>query len=328
MKVLITGSAGMIGANLAHYLIENEDVDVYGMDDFSGGYHENLHPEIKSYTINIVTSDIVDGIFNRIKPDVVYHLAAYAAEGLSPFIRSFNYTNNLVGTAKIINACIKHDVKRLVFTSSMAVYGRGEPPFTEETIPNPIDPYGVAKYACEMDIKIAQEQHGLEYCILRPHNVYGRMQNIWDKYRNVLGIWMYQHLNGQPLTVFGDGEQRRAFSHIDDIVRPLWLAGTSPASANQIINIGSEIDSSIKDAAQTLLSVIGSGSIRYLDARHEVQQAYCTSNKAIDLLEFSDTINLKQGLTDMWNWARKQPIRPQQSWDEYELDIGMYNYWK
>ena len=165
----------------------------------------------RSY-VNLVTHDFVlANIFKNSKPDYVFHFAAYAAEGLSPFIRTYNYDNNLKATAAIVNECIKHDVKRLVFTSTLAVYGYGYGGiFDEKQTPKPIDPYGVAKYACEMDIQIAGEQHGLDWCIIRPHNVYGIKQNIWDKYRNVLGIWMYQHLNGEPMTIFGDGEIGRA----------------------------------------------------------------------------------------------------------------------
>lgn len=147
-------------------------------------------------------------------------------EGLSPFMRVFNYKNNLIATTRLITLSIKYDIKRFVFTSSMATYGRGKPPFDEKDIQQPIDPYGIAKFACEMDLRVANEQHGLDFCIIKPHNVYGPKQNIWDKYRNVLGIWINQHLNGKPITIFGSGDQRRAFSFIGDCVEPLWNAGT------------------------------------------------------------------------------------------------------
>ncbi len=195
MKVLITGIAGLLGSRLADYIVENHpDVHIVGIDDLSGGYYENINPKVPEFRkLNLVTGDL-ESCFEEHKFDYVYHFAAYAAEGLSPFIRQYNYENNLVATARIINQCIKHEVKRLVFTSTMAVYGHGNGNiFDESQIPQPIDPYGIAKYACEMDIQVAGEQHGLDWCIIRPHNVYGVKQNIWDKYRNVLGIWMYQH---------------------------------------------------------------------------------------------------------------------------------------
>ena len=174
MKVLITGVAGLLGSRLADWIIENKpEVEVIGVDDLSGGYEENINPKVKFWQMNL-TEHPIENIFESHDIDYVFHFAAYAAEGLSPFIRCYNYDNNLKSTAKIVNECIKHNVKRLVFTSSLAVYGHGEGGiFDEEQQQSPIDPYGVAKYACEMDIKIANEQHGLDYCIIRPHNVYG-----------------------------------------------------------------------------------------------------------------------------------------------------------
>ena len=159
-KILITGVAGLIGSRLADWIIENlPDHSVIGIDDLSGGYEENINPKVKFYKMDVKDSSLKD-VFSKENPDYVFHLAAYAAEGLSPFIRQYNYQNNLVATANIVNECIKHNIKRLVFTSTLAVYGHGEGGiFDEDQIPSPIDPYGVAKYACEMDIQIAGEQH-------------------------------------------------------------------------------------------------------------------------------------------------------------------------
>ena len=238
-KVLITGVAGLLGSRLADWIIENKpEYKVVGIDDLSGGFEENINPKVDFWQMDLVNHPI-ENCFEVNKFDYVFHFAAYAAEGLSPFIRSFNYDNNLKSTARIVNECIKTDVKRLVFTSTLAVYGHGSGGIFDETQQqSPIDPYGVAKYACEMDIQIANEQHGLDYCIIRPHNVYGIKQNIWDKYRNVLGIWMFQYLNNQPLTIFGDGEQTRAFSYIDDSLEPLWNAAVRPEASKETINLG------------------------------------------------------------------------------------------
>ena len=179
MKVLITGIAGLLGSRLADWIIENKpEVEVIGIDDLSGGYLENVNPKVNFWQMNLVDHPI-ENCFKSHKFDYVFHFAAYAAEGLSPFIRQYNYENNLVATSRIVNECIKNDVKRLVFTSTLAVYGHGYGGVFDETqVQKPIDPYGVAKYACEMDIQIAGEQHGLDWCIIRPHNVYGRKQNI------------------------------------------------------------------------------------------------------------------------------------------------------
>jgi UDP-glucose 4-epimerase len=328
MKVLITGVAGLIGSRLADYIIENHpEYEVYGIDDMSGGYKENLNPKVKFYEYNICEN--LTWLFNEQNFDYVFHLAAYAAEGLSPFIRKYNYTNNLLATANIVNNCISTNVKRLVFTSTLAVYGHGEYGIFDETqIPKPIDPYGVAKFACEMDIQIAGEQHDLDWCIIRPHNVYGIKQNIWDKYRNVLGIWMYQHMNGEPMTIFGDGEQTRAFSYVDDILEPLWKAAVSERASKQIINLGGIEEVSINEAAQCLLDVIGAGSIVYKEARHEVKHSIPTWQKSVDILGFEHKTYLKEGLKEMWKWAQNQPMRDRWKWDSYELEKGIYSYWK
>jgi UDP-glucose 4-epimerase len=210
----------------------------------------------------------------------------------------------------------------------MAVYGHASPPFSEEMLRNPIDPYGVAKSACEQDIEIAGQQHGLDWCIIRPHNVYGAHQNIWDSYRNVLGIWMYKKLNNQPFTIYGDGSQVRAFSYIDDSLPCLWKAGVSPKCSKEIINLGGIIEVSIKEAAETLARVVGGSDIIYLPPRHEVWKAFSTYDKSVELLDFAHKTSLEEGLTKMWEWVILQPIRPRQIWKDYELDDGIYPYWK
>ena len=329
MKVLITGVAGLLGSRLADYIIQNvPNVEVVGIDDLSGGYKENVNPKVTFWEMNLVDHPI-ENCFQTHQFDYVFHFAAYAAEGLSPFIRQYNYENNLVATARIVNQCIKHNVKRLVFTSTLAVYGHGEGGiFDEKQQQAPIDPYGVAKYGCEMDIQIAGEQHGLDWCIIRPHNVYGRNQNIWDKYRNVLGIWMYQHLNGLPMTIFGDGEQTRAFSCIDDIVEPLWKSAILPSASKEIINLGGVEEWTVNKACEVLRNVIGGGEVVYKEGRHEVKHAIPTWQKSIDILGFEHKTNFEDGLKDMWEWAQKQPKRNQFVWDTYELDNGIYSFWK
>lgn len=328
MRILITGVAGLLGSRLADWIVENKpEVEVIGIDDLSGGYRENINPKVEFWKYNLVDSEL-DPIFKR-GIDCVFHFAAYAAEGLSPFIRQYNYENNLIATTRIINQCIKHDVKRLVFTSTLAVYGHGSGGvFDEIQIPKPIDPYGVAKYGCEMDIQIAGEQHGLEWCIIRPHNVYGVNQNIWDKYRNVLGIWMYQHLNGEPMTIFGDGEQTRAFSYIDDILEPLWNAALKSEASKQIINLGGITEWSINAANQVLRNIIGGGEVVYKEQRHEVKHSIPTYTKSMSVLDFKNQTSLEEGLKKMWDWAQIQPKRSRFVWENYELEKGIYSFWK
>lgn len=330
MNILITGVAGLLGSRLAEWIIKNKtDCKVIGIDDLSGGYIENISPDIKFYKLNLV-NDSISEIFKKYKFDFVFHFAAYAAEGLSPFIRAFNYDNNLKSTAKVINESINYGVKRLVFTSTMAVYGHGQSKiFNEDQVPCPIDPYGVAKYACEMDIKIAGDQHDLDWCIIRPHNVYGIKQNIWDKYRNVLGIWMYQYLKGKQTTIFGNGLQTRAFSYIDDSLESLWNSAVLKQASKQIINLGGIHSTSILDANNILKEVIGDNSKTiFLEKRHEVEHAVPTFEKSVKLLGFEHKTDLRDGLTIMWEWAKKQPERNQFIWSNYEIDKGLYSYWK
>jgi UDP-glucose 4-epimerase len=329
MKVLITGVAGLLGSRLSDYIIENHpNVHIVGIDDMSGGYKENVNSKVELWEMNLVNGNVGE-CFERHQFDYVYHFAAYAAEGLSPFIRTYNYQNNLVATSRIITECIKHNVKRLVFTSTLAVYGHQDGSmFDESQVPKPIDPYGVAKYGCEMDIQIAGEQHGLDWCIIRPHNVYGVKQNVWDKYRNVLGIWMYQHTINEPMTIFGDGTQTRAFSYIDDSLEPLWKASQDKRASKEIINLGGIKEYSIIEANEILREVVGGGEVKYFEGRHEVKHSVPTWQKSIDLLDFEHKTDLKEGLTKMWEWVKTQPIRERFVWPFYELDKGIYSFWK
>ena len=331
MKVLITGVAGLLGSRLADHLVSH-NIEVIGIDNLSGGYIENVNPKVIFYNMDLQDIKLRD-IFEKHKPTFVYHFAAYAAEGLSPFIRTYNYKNNLVSTANIVNECIRHGVNRLIFTSTMAVYGHGNGGvFDESERPQPIDPYGVAKYGCEMDIQIAGEQHGLDWCIIRPHNVYGIKQNIWDRYRNVLGIWMYQKLNDQPMTIFGDGSQTRAFSFIDDSIEPLWRAATYSKASKEIINLGGIEEITIKNASDVLLDVVGGGEVIHLEKRHEVHLAIPTYQKSIDILGFKHNTTLTEGLIEMWEWAKESnkqfPNRERFVWEKYELEKGIYSFWK
>jgi UDP-glucose 4-epimerase len=330
MNILVTGCAGLLGSNFCDWVIKNKSgIRIVGIDNLSGGYLENVG-DINFINMDLMEYDNIEKIFDKYNFSYVYHFAAYAAEGLSPFIRKFNYNDNLLVTTNIVNCCIKYNVKRLIFTSSMATYGNGDGnlPFSEETIQKPIDPYGVAKFAAEMDIKIASEQHGLDYCIIRPHNVYGLKQNIWDKYRNVLGIWMYQLINDQPITIYGDGKQSRAFSYIDDILEPLWNAAILEKSKNQEINLGGSRSINLNDASDILLDVAGKGEKVYLEQRHEVKHAWCTVDKSIKLLNYNEKTNLKEGLQKMWNWAIKQPNRERKEWKNFELEKNIYSHWK
>lgn len=330
-SVLITGNAGLLGSKFADWILENHpEYEVVGIDNLFGGYIENVDPRVVFYRRELSLDKLTD-IFDMHEFEYVFHFAAYAAEGLSPFMRVFNDKNNMLSTDNIINECIMHDVKRLVYTSSMSVYGWGAvegKTFDENDTPAPIDPYAVSKYACEMNIKIAGEQHGLDWCIIRPHNVYGEKQNIWDKYRNVLGIWMYQILNNKPMLIYGDGEQTRAFSYIDDCLQSFWNAAVFEKASKEIINVGGMHGYSINEAAELLCKITGYDKVEHREARHEVKHAVPNPQKSVDVLGYEQKTSLEEGLRKMWEWAKKQPNRPQYKWENYEVTKGIYSYWK
>jgi len=214
--ILITGAAGFIGSHVTRDLLRfyGNGYRIIAVDNLSGGFIENLPEGAEFVCADVSDQQIVNAIFKTFKPQFVFHLAAYAAEGLSFFIQNFNIRNNLISSVNLINASVNHKVERFVFTSSIAVYGHAKPPVDEACPTLPADPYGIAKSAVEQSLRVAGEMFGLQYTIFRPHNVFGEYQNLGDPYRNVVGIFMNQMLRNQPLTVFGDGNQRRAFSYI------------------------------------------------------------------------------------------------------------------
>ena len=328
MKVLITGVAGLLGANFSRYLLE-KGYKVVGIDDLSGGYVDSVHKDVTFYEQDLGNRVAVENIFSSEKPDYVFHFAAYAAEGLSPFIRNYNYTNNVLSSANIINACVNNNVKKVIFTSSMAVYGVGKPPFTEDQLPTPEDPYGIAKYAVEMDLKLAHEMFGLKYSIVRPHNVVGIYQNVWDRYRNVIGIWIRKAMNNEPLSIFGDGTQVRAFSDIKFYMEPFEKLMMS--HDGEIFNIGADKYYTINEAADVVIDVakeLGINATKvHLEKRNEVHTAYCDHAKAHELLGFNDQTNLRETVMKMFKWALEQPNRPTKMMN-YEIEKNMYSFWK
>jgi len=329
MKIFVTGCAGLLGANYTRHLLASGH-KVIGIDDLSGGYKTFL-PKDDNFVFkkfDLERRKKVVELFDEHKPDVLLHFAAYAAEGLSPFIRNFNYRNNLICSANLINECVKHDTK-MVFTSSMAVYGEQEPPFTEDKKPQPIDPYGIAKYAVECDLKLAKEQFGLRYNIVRPHNVLGIYQNIWDKYRNVIGIFIRKTLNGEPILVYGDGEQTRAFSDIKYYFNPFDQLLTD--HDGEIFNIGADKYFTLNEVAETVQKIGKKYGyevpIQHGEPRHEVKHAYCDHTKAKTILQFQDNTNLDELIENMFVWAMKQPNRKVKKMD-YEITKDIYEYWK
>lgn len=328
-KSLVTGGAGFIGAHVTNELLAMGH-EVVVLDDLSGGFEDNVNQKALFIQGSITDEQLVSQLFSEHQFDYVFHLAAYAAEGLSHFIRRFNYNNNLIGSINLINESVKHKVKCFVFTSSIAVYGAGQLPMTESTVPQPEDPYGVSKYAVELDLKAAHEMFGLNYIIFRPHNVYGEYQNIGDRYRNVIGIFMNQLMQNKPLTVFGDGSQTRAFSYIKDVAPHIASSINIPAAYNEVFNIGADKDYSVKELANTIMDVMGlKGEIRFLPARNEVVHAYSDHSKAKKVFGISEGTftSLKDGITQMAEWAKNAGARESNRFSNIEITEKLPSVW-
>lgn len=327
-KVLVTGCAGLLGSHFTRHLLDS-NYAVVGIDDFSGGYKDFIDDRVVLYEGNLIDPKFVNRVFLGEKPDYVYHFAAYAAVGLSPFIRNFNYMNNVIASSNVINSCINNEVKKIIFTSSMDVYGSLQPPYAEEMKPMPEDPYGIAKYAVEQDLAAARRFFGLRYSIIRPHNVFGVYQNIWDKYRNVLGIWIRKTLSDQPLTIYGDGQQIRSFSDVKYYMKP--FSALMHIGDGEIYNIGADTHMTINSAAESFSKVATlrgySTNIVHLEPRDEVKVAYCDHAKAKDHLGFQDGTNFEELIDTMFSWAESQPVRPVKTMT-YEIEKNMYSYWK
>ena len=327
-SILVTGGAGFIGSHVTDQLIERGHTVVV-LDDLSGGFTKNVSPEAEFVEGSIVDCELVESLFAQHRFDYVFHLAAYAAEGLSHFIRRFNYTNNVIGSINLINASVNYEVKCFVFTSSIAVYGNTPPPMTETQIPQPVDPYGIAKYTVELDLAAAREMFGLNSMIFRPHNVYGIRQNTGDRYRNVIGIFMNQALSGQPLSVFGDGEQTRAFTDISDVAPAIARSIEETAAYNQIFNIGADTPCSVKTLAEQVQSVMGAETgLVHRESRDEVVHAFADHNKAKSILGYEPTMGLEEGLKIMADWVRSTGPRQSQEFSQIEIEKNLPPSWK
>jgi UDP-glucose 4-epimerase len=310
-RSLVTGGAGFIGSHVVDECLRRGH-EVVVLDDLSGGFVDNVSGSATVVEGSVTDAGLVDSLFDEHRFDYVFHLAAYAAEGLSHFIRRFNYENNVLGSINLINASVRSErVRRFVFTSSIAVYGTGQTPMAEDMVPRPEDPYGVAKYAVELDLAAANEMFGLDYTVFRPHNVYGERQNIGDRYRNVIGIFMNQVMQGQQMTIFGDGKQTRAFSHIDDVAPVIVECVELPGTANEVYNVGADKPYSVLELAEVVARNFDvEPDIRHLEARKEVVHAFSSHEK----LERSfpgrpQPIPLDDGVARMADWARENGPR-------------------
>jgi len=327
-RILVTGGAGFIGSHLAEELICNGH-EVVVLDDLSGGFVDNVPVGARFVQGSILDVELINRLFIEHKFEYVYHLAAYAAEGLSHFIKRFNYNNNLIGSVNLINAAVNYDVRCFVFTSSIAVYGASpELPMTELTPPHPEDSYGIAKLAVEQELAVCKEMFDLNFIIFRPHNVYGEKQNIGDKYRNVVGIFMNQILQNKPMTIFGDGNQTRAFSYIGDITPVMARAIETPEAYNQIFNIGADQPYSVNELAEAVASAMGvEANIVHLPARNEVLNAYSSHEKVYRIFGETPRTSLQDGLARMAAWVKQHGARQSKKFDEIEVEKNFPLAW-
>jgi len=327
-KALVTGGAGFIGAHVAEELLRL-DYQVVILDDLSGGFKDNVPERAEFVEGSILDVPLLERLFSEHKFQYVFHLAAYAAEGLSHFIKRFNYTNNVIGSVNLINESVKNEVKCFVFTSSIAVYGTNQLPMREDLIPHPEDSYGIAKLAVEKELAVSKEMFGLDYIIFRPHNVYGEKQNLGDKYRNVLGIFMNRIMQGETLPIFGDGEQTRAFSYIGDIAATIAGSIENEKYYNEIFNIGADKSYSINQ----LVDLIGAAfdvkpKKQYLEARNEVKHAYSDHSKIRSFFGESRNTTIEEGIARMAEWAKKAGVRSSKKFENIELTKNLPPSWK
>jgi UDP-glucose 4-epimerase len=329
MKALVTGGAGFIGSHVAEHLVRRGR-EVVVLDDLSGGFVDNVPKGVSVVRGSITDAALVDRVFAEHEVDCVFHLAAYAAEGLSHFIKRFNYTNNLLGSVNLINASVNRGVKCFVFTSSIAVYGSSpELPMTEDTPARPEDPYGIAKLAVEQELRVTHEMFGLNYVIFRPHNVYGERQNIGDRYRNVVGIFMNQILQGLPMTVFGDGSQTRAFSYIDDVAPIISESVDVPDARNQAFNIGADRPCSVNELTEAVARAMGVPAVvRHTPPRNEVKDAYSAHDKLLRVFGPRSSCPLEEGVARMAAWVKAHGARSSQAFENIEIEKNMPAVWR
>lgn len=307
-----------MGSWLVDELI-NRGHEVVSADNLLGGSMANVNPDSKFVKADLRIQGVVKPLVKGV--EIIFHLAAYAAEGQSFFSPIAINEINIAPMNNLLVEAVNNNVERFIFTSSMAAYGSQTPPFGEDLPLRPEDPYGAGKAYCESMLEIFGRTYGFDYVILRPHNVYGPRQNIADPFRNVLGIWINRVLRGKPPIIYGDGEQTRAFSYIEDVTPAIANAGFFEKAKGQAINIGSDEVTSVKEACKLLLGTMESVMQPvHVQARPgEVKHAYSTVQKSIELLDYDTKHMLKEGLARMVKWAKS--YGPQEPTYKVPLEI-------
>jgi len=327
-KALVTGGAGFIGSHVTAELV-GMGHQVVVLDDLSGGFRENVDKRADLVVGSITDNSLVDSLFANHRFEYVYHLAAYAAEGLSHFIKRFNYQSNLLGSVNLINSSVNYGAQCFVYTSSIAVYGTNQVPMHEDLTPMPEDSYGIAKLAVERELHVTHDMFGLNYVIFRPHNVYGEHQNIGDRYRNVIGIFMNQLMQGRPLTIFGDGTQTRAFSYIADVAPIIAQGAFLPQAYGETFNVGADKPYSVNELAAAVGRAMGvEPKVTYLPPRNEVLHAFSDHTKVEKLFSRRAQVPLQEGIEQMAKWARRVGARKSKEFGHIEIEKNLPAIWK
>jgi len=325
---LVTGGAGFIGSHIGDYLSKMGH-KVVVLDDLSEGFLRNINKDNIFIKGSITDEKLLNKIFKDYKFNYIYHSAAYAAEGLSHFIRKFNYENNIIGSVNLINRAIKNKIEHFVFISSIAVYGTNQTPMSESLVPKPEDPYGIAKYTVEMDLEAAKEIFGLTYTIFRPHNVYGEKQNHGDVYRNVVGIFINNILKNKPMTIFGNGKQTRAFTYIDDVAPYIAEAVSVNAARNEVFNIGADKAYTILELSEKIAKAMAvKAKVKFLPPRKEVIHAFSKHTKFRNTFNVTGEVDLDIGIRKMINWVKDVGPREAKKFKNIELIKNMPLSWK
>jgi UDP-glucose 4-epimerase len=327
-KALVTGGAGFIGSHVAREVIKL-GMDVVVLDDLSGGFEENIPQGAKFVRGSISDHALVDGLFEKHRFRIIYHLAAYAAENLSHFIKRFNYNNNVIGSVNLINAAVNHAAECFVFTSSIAAYGPCPSPMREDMHASPEDSYGIAKLTVEQELRASHRIFGLPYVIFRPHNVFGPAQNIGDRYRNVIGIFMNCVMQGRPMPIFGSGEQTRAFSYIDDVAPYIAISPSVPGAECEVFNIGSDEPTSVAELARRVaMAMEVSHREEHHTARHEILHAFSSHDKFRRVFGPRPCVPLDEGLKRMASWAKAAGPRQSKAFENIEILKNLPDSWR
>jgi UDP-glucose 4-epimerase len=318
-KIFVTGVAGFLGSYIAERFLAAGD-EVVGIDSMLGGAKENVPTGVRFVVADCLDLAAYSGELAGV--DVVYHCAAAPYEGVSVFSPFLVHQNTAGATVAVLSASAKAGVRRFVYCSSMARYGRQQAPFTEDMTPQPVDPYGVAKYAAELQVRTICGIHDIQWVIAVPHNIIGPRQKFDDPYRNVASIMINRILLGRPPIIYGDGNQRRCFSYIADIVEPLGALADDPAVVGEVINVGPDEEYvSIRDLAKLVIELTGyRGEPTFMPGRPcEVREANCSADKARRLLGYRTQWSLRDGLATMVDWI--QTVGPREFTYHLPLEI-------